>query len=219
MKLRLKIPKPIDILLAFLGVAFCGFGVGISNGASLGFDPIGVFYDGLRAAFDIPSTRLGMVSIAINALLIVFLLIVSRKYISIGTIVYLAGYGVFVDLGTLAYSHTIHEPVLLLRIILAAIGCLMLYIGLGTYIAIDIGVDPFTGVVLWLSDITHKKLKLMKIIFDICVLIIGIILHGTFGIITIICALVGGPIIQFVSEQVMKLYFKKSLNNIKQAGE
>lgn len=215
MKHRLNLPKLTDILLAALGVAFCGFGVGLSNGSALGFDPIGVFYDGLRATFNISPSFLGMVSIGINALLIIFLLFVSRKYVSFGTIIYLAGYGLFVDLGTLVYNLTIHEPSLVLRIILTTIGCLMLYIGLGIYVAIDIGVDPFTGVVLWLSDLTHKKLKIVKMVFDICIFIIGALLHGTLGIVTIVCAFVGGPLIQMVSENVMKLYFRFSIKDIK----
>lgn len=90
----------------------------------------------------------------------------------------------------------------------------MLFIGIGIFIAINIGVDPVTGVNMLVKDKTKLQYKTAKIICDLTSLIIGFSLGGKAGVVTIITAFIAGPVIQKISETFDKKILKKmNLNN------
>ena len=85
----------------------------------------------------------------------------------------------------------------LVRILGSVVGCVLLCFGVAIYIVLDIGVDPFTGIVLFFADITKKEYRIIKIIFDLTLIVIGAILGGKLGAVTLITAIAVGPTIQF----------------------
>lgn len=213
---KIKWPSIGDVLLTIIGATMCGFGVGLTNWAALGLDAIGVFQDGVRNVMGLPNDQLGVAVNLINVVIVVFLLIFARKYVSVGTIVYFIFFGIFIDLATRLCNMLFPEPVLVLRIGVTTVGLLILYIGLGLYIAIDIGVDTFTGVVLFIRDHTKLELKYVKIIFDVAIFVIGALLGGTLGVATLVSASIGGPCIQFFSTKIQKINFKMKLKDYKE---
>ena len=88
-------------------------------------------------------------------------------------------------------------------------GIAVLTLGLGIYIAVDIGVDPFTGVTLLITEITHKKLQYVKIAMDVVTMTAGILLHARIGALTVLSVLLEGPLIAFFTKQVQLVYFRK----------
>ena len=72
------------------------------------------------------------------------------------------------------------------------------------FIAADIGLDPFTGIVMVLRDKCKKEYKVVKICFDIVCILIGFILGGKIGIITILTAATAGPVIQLFADCIKK---------------
>lgn len=181
---------------------FIGIGVAFNNYAGWGNDPIGIVYDGFRVAFGMNSAQLGMASNIINLALVVFLFIVARRYVNIGTFIYLIPYGAFVSMGTKLYPYIFVNDEAFTRVLGSVAGCLLLCIGVSIYIALDMGVDPFTGLVLFLTEITGKQYRHVKVTFDLTMIVIGIILGGKFGIVTLITALTVGPVIQFLVEKL-----------------
>ena len=210
-KIKFSIPNIYDILLALVGVSFCGIGVGFANCAALGLDSIGIFYDGIRNILGFSPDMLGVASFIVSGVILVFLFFASRKYVSFGTLIYILAYGSFVTVGSLVYNAIIENNTLFIRIVFSILGFLLLYIGLGIYVAIDIGVDAFTGIVLYLSELTHFEMKYVKIVFDIFLIIIGAILGGTLGVATFITMIVGGPLIHPFSKKFQAIYFKSKL--------
>ena len=85
---------------------------------------------------------------------------------------------------------------------------MLLCMGVAVYITVDIGVDPFTGVVLLIRDRLNKEYRYVKIGFDIAMIVIGTALGGKLGAVTIITAFAAGPAIQFFSEQLKKYWMK-----------
>ncbi len=216
---KLKMPNIFDILFALIGVSLCGIGVGFVNCASLGFDSIGIFYDGIRNILGFSSDLLGVASFIVSGVLCVFLFFAARKYVSFGTFIYILAYGSFITVGSLIYNALIIESTMVVRIVFTVIGFLLLYFGIGIYVAIDIGVDAFTGVVLFLTDKTHFEMKYVKIVFDILLLVIGALLGGTLGVSTFVTMVLAGPVIQFFSKRFQKVYFRFKLRNIKAEKE
>lgn len=78
--------------------------------------------------------------------------------------------------------------------------------------AADIGIDPWTAIVLILSEKTQKPFKLIKIILDAITLVFGWLMGGVVGLITLFCVFVGGPIIQ-KSAELLDKSFKKVLKS------
>lgn len=202
-------PRIIDILLTVLGAFLCGSGCGFMNYASLGMDALGTFYDGLRMLLGLSIDNIGTVSLIVNIVLIIFLFFASRKYLSIGTLIFMAGYSLFANLATMLPEAIFTDPNIYIRATIGITGILILCIGLGIYIAVDIGVDPPTGLILYVTDITHKKMQYVKITLDLIVMVAGILLGARIGAITVISVLISGPLIAYFTKIFQKLYFKR----------
>lgn len=198
-----------SILAAAFGVLLVGVGVAFNNCAGFGNDPVGIVYDGIRSISGMNQAQLGMASNAVNIVLLVFLFFVGRRYVSIGTFVYLLPYGFCVDLGNFLYGlHGASEDIWV-RVVFSVLGCVLLSLGVAIYITVDIGVDPFTGVVLVLRDVLKKEYRYVKIGFDLTMVILGTLLGGRLGVVTVVTALAVGPVIQFFT-RLLKKYFIKN---------
>lgn len=198
-----------SILAAAFGVLLVGVGVAFNNCAGFGNDPVGIVYDGIRSISGMNQAQLGMASNAVNIVLLVFLLFVGRRYVSVGTFVYLLPYGFCVDLGNFLYGlHGASEDIWV-RVVFSVLGCVLLSLGVAIYITVDIGVDPFTGVVLVLRDVLKKEYRYVKIGFDLTMVILGTLLGGRLGVVTVVTALAVGPVIQFFT-RLLKKYFIKN---------
>ncbi len=206
--------KLAKILFALMGIFFVGVGVAFNASTQLGNDPIGIIYDGMRHSLGLTAGQLGFVSNLINITLIALLLLIGRRYINIGTIIYIIPYGLFVDIGTSIYNAIFTSYSFISRLVAGLTGCLLIYLGVAIFISMDIGLDPFTGLVMVIRDKVKKEFKNVKIIFDIIVVIIGVLLGGKFGIITLITALTAGPSIQWISDKII-FYMNMSKQPIK----
>lgn len=200
----MKQDKKISIVLAIVGIFFIGTGVAFNAAAALGNDPIGIMYDGIRNVAKLSPEQLGMASNIVNISLVVLVLFLNRHYINIGTLIYIVPYGTIVDMGRKIYYVIFKVQTLPTQIIGAGLGCLFLYLGVAMFIAADIGLDPFTGIVMVLRDKCKKEYKVVKICFDIVCILIGFILGGKIGIITILTAATAGPVIQLFADCIKK---------------
>lgn len=191
-------------ITAALGSFIVGIGVALNQRARLGNDPVGIFYDGIRALFRLTDSQLGTVTFAVNLILICLVLFISRKYLSLGTIIFFVFYGTSVQLGGTIYDILALELTLLIQIITSVIGCLGIYIGVALFIVADIGYDPMTGLAMIISDTFKWPFGRGKILFDLILLISGALMGGKLGVITVIMALTAGPIIQRVAGVINK---------------
>ncbi len=209
-----NLPTVSDIILAVLGAVLCGLGCGFINYASLGMDAIGLFYDGVRSILSLSPDKIGTASYVVSFVLSLFLWFADRKYVSFGSIIYIIMYGAFANFGTIMWEKIAPPDSVYMMAAIAILGLFTLYLGLGIYIAIDIGVDAFTGVMLWLCNVTHKEMKIVKIIFDLSLAVIGTLLGGTLGMVTPISIVIGGPCISFLEKKIQKWYFKAKLKKV-----
>lgn len=199
---KLSIKK---IIFAIIGIAFVGIGVAFNAAAGLGNDSIGIVYDGLRNTLKLSTNQLGLASNIINFGLIILLLLIGRKYINIGTLIYILPYGFFVKMGSKLFNIIFPADMMFHKIVASVLGCMILYFGVSIFIAMDIGLDPFTGLVMVIKDVLKWEYNKTKILFDCSFICIGIILGGKLGVVTVITAFSAGPIIQFMSQKIVIL--------------
>lgn len=192
------------VLIAVIGIFFVGLGVAFNAGTLFGNDPIAILYDGLRSLLKMAPEELGLISNAVNVGMIVILFLIGKKYINIGTLIYILPFGFFVSMGTNIYNVIINQSSIVQRIIGAVIGCTATYFGVALFILADIGLDPFTGVVMVIKDKIGWSFRKTKICFDIVMVLIGFLSGGKLGVITLITIVTAGPTIQFFSDRLKK---------------
>lgn len=146
-----------------------------------------------------------MTSNIVNIVLLVLVFLADRHYVNLGTFIYLIPYGFAVDLGGKLYQALIPAQTLPFQILGAFIGCLLLYVGVAMFITMDMGVDPLPA---WCSSFgtgsTWSTWKI-KVIFDLCMMVLGFVLGGKLGVITILTAITAGPCIQAFSGPAQKI--------------
>jgi uncharacterized protein len=195
------------IFIAVIGIFFVGLGIAFNAGTLFGNDPIAILYDGLRNLLGMEPEELGLISNAVNIGMIVILFFIRKKYINIGTLIYIVPFGFFVSIGTKIYNAVINQDSMVQRVIGAVIGCTATYFGVALFIVVAIGLDPFTGVVMAIADRIGWNFRRTKICFDIVMVLVGYLCGGKLGVITLITVAAAGPVIQFFTD-VLKRYIK-----------
>ncbi len=185
------------IFFAFVGAALMGFGIAMNSCIGLGNDPVSVLADGVHKFFNID---LGTAFNVLNYTLLAFVLIFSRCYINLGTIIHAFMLGFFTNVGVRAYSLLSPPTNLIFRAAVAVVACLLLFFGIAVFIAVNIGVDAWTGLAMFLRDKTCFEYKVYRVAIDMLSLLVGYLLGGTVGVTTVVAACFGGPIIQTFAE-------------------
>lgn len=196
---------PRKIAAAILGVLFVGCGIAINNGAGLGNDPVGIFYDGIRLTLNLNYEQLNIASSVVNFLLLIIVFFTGRKYVNLGTLIYIVPYAICISIGTSIFNIIPCTDFLVVKILCSIVGCCLLYSGVALFVVADIGLDPFTGLSMVIAKTIHKDFKFGKWITDSILISTGFILGGSLGIITIITLIMGGPMIQFFEKQIKRI--------------
>lgn len=200
------------LVLAAAGIVLVGTGIAFNAGAALGNDPIGIVYDGIRNTVGLSPQQLGKASDFVNFILVAVVFLMGRRYINIGTFIYILPYGAIVSVGTKLYGCLFRTQTLPMQILGATSGCLLLYTGVAMFITADIGLDPFTGLVMVIRDRVGRDYRIVKVCFDACCIVAGFVLGGKLGVITILTAVSAGPMIQLFADRLavrMKIRRKK----------
>ena len=192
----------IRILILMIGLSIAHLGVTLFLLSELGSDPFNVLIQGLFRTLSSLTERgfltHGRVHIAVSLLFILILLLTDRSYIKIGTVLCMVCGGPIIDFFTLLLT-PLFEKIgsLPLRILVLAVGCVILAYGMTIVIKSDAGTGPNDLVAIVISDKLHRKFSVVRIIVDVCFVTVGWLLGGTFGIGTIICAALVGPVAGF----------------------
>ncbi len=192
------IEKAIRLGVLFGGLVVAHLGVTLFLLADLGADPFNVMIQGLRLLVirtGLLTPTHGMVHMAVCFLIILILLIVDRSYVKAGTIVCMFCGGPIIDFFTWILGRFgIGTAVLPIKIIVLILGCVILAFGMSVVIRSDAGTGPNDLVAVVISDKTKKRFGIVRIITDVSFVLIGFLLGGKFGVGTLICAFLVGPV-------------------------
>lgn len=198
-------------MLALFGLMLCGIGVGAFLYSGLGLDPASVFMQGLGKSFDI---SYGTASALVNITILGIVFLIDRKYIHVSSILAIFGIGYTADFTNLFLNYWIGQQMSLpLKILLLAVGLLIMGTGVATYIRADLGVGAIDLVSEIISDKTHKQYRWIRIFADATFFGVGFLLGGQVGVGTIVAVLLTGPTVQFVRPFVFRVTSKILINN------
>lgn len=203
----------LRVLILLAGLTIAHLGVTLFLLADLGADPFNVLVQGIfrtaREAVGWEALTHGYTHIAICFLIIVVLLFVDRSYIKIGTLLCMVCGGPIIDFFTyfLGFLFAAERPLWFKLPILAA-GCVILAFGMTIVIKSDAGTGPNDLVALVISDKSSFKFSIVRVIVDVCFVAVGFLLGGAFGIGTLVCACLVGPVAGFFLPRSEKLVNK-----------
>jgi hypothetical protein len=189
----------IRIFILMVGLTVAHLGVTLFLLTELGSDPFNVLIQGLfRTLFSVTGWSFlshGRVHVAVSLLIILILLLTDRSYIKIGTVLCMVCGGPIIDFFTRLLTPLFTQVASLpARILILALGCVILAYGMTIVIKSDAGTGPNDLVAIVISDKLHRKFSIVRIIVDVCFVAVGWLLGGTFGLGTIICAALVGPV-------------------------
>lgn len=198
------------LLILILGLTIAHLGVTLFLLSNLGSDPFNVLIQGI--ANILPLSH-GTCHQIVCFLILGVLLFVARSYIKAGTFICMFFGGPIIDFFSWLLGGLIHDgSSIIVRFISLILGCFILAFGMTIVIKSDAGTGPNDLVGVVISDKLHKPFGIIRVIVDFSFVIIGVLPGGIFGIGTIVCAFLIGPIADRflpVSEKlVVKLLYK-----------
>jgi len=189
----------LRLVILFVGLTIAHLGVTMFLLADLGADPFNVLVQGLYRGLGSLSgwafLTHGRVHIAVCFLIIIVLLIVDRSYVKLGTIVCMVFGGPIIDLFSLLLAPLFAMvSSFAVKLLLLALGCVILAYGMTIVIKSQAGTGPNDLVAVVISDKLKKKFSIVRVIVDFSFVAAGWLLGGVFGIGTLVCAFLVGPV-------------------------
>lgn len=139
--------------------------------------------------------------------MILFVLFYDRSQIHVGTVLYQIIYSLCVDLFADCHVYSSHRWI---NFIIMLLGIVIFASGTGLYAAAALGRGSYEALTFALAERNNWKVKIVRMILDAAVVVIGVALGGKFGLCTIITVLISGPIIQFVNSKSRQWIFHLS---------
>lgn len=189
----------VRMLILFVGLCIAHLGVTLFLLADLGSDPFNVLVQGvfrtLSNTFGLEFLTHGYTHVGINLLIILVLLFVDRTYIKLGTVFCMVFGGPIIDFFTILLENNINSGLpFAVRLLVLALGCVILAYGMTVVMKSDAGTGPNDLVAISISEKAHFPFGITRTVTDVSFVVIGFLLGGKFGIGTIVCAALVGMV-------------------------
>lgn len=187
-------------IMSFVGIAILSLGTAFLRGGQVGLDPFTATNTGISGHLGL---GLGIYQLMANALIFIFILVLDRHKIGIGTLLnmVLVGFEVqwFITLYQRVFGTHVNAIIVISDLI---IGLLLFTLGASMYMGADLGVAPYDAIAPILSDRLHAKYRTVRIAQDVLFMVAGFLVGGPVGLGTVIVAFFTGPLITFWDRHV-----------------
>ena len=190
------------IIIIVIGSIIAAYGITLALYAGFGGATLAVLWQGISRTFHI---SIGMASLIVAIIMIVFSFFYDRSQIHIGTIIYQLVYSLCVDLFANAHVYSTH---LWVNALIMLLGVMLFAVGTGVYAAASLGRGSYEALTFSLAEKNGWQVKAVRMILDIVMVLTGVLLGGKFGICTIVTIIISGPVIQFTASKTKKLLIK-----------
>lgn len=185
---------------AVAGVAVLAFGSAVLLSAHVGVDPFTAANIGGSNRLGID---LGVYQLAVNALLLVPVLLWGRRYLGLGTVINMVLTGFFVQWFTAWVDPWVPSPPThLLQAGLFLIGILLFAAGASAYMTAGIGTAPYDAIAPIVVDHSRLPYRVVRVAQDLLFVALAVALGGPVGVGTVMTAFFAGPLIDFFNRRV-----------------
>jgi uncharacterized membrane protein YczE len=178
---------PERLLRCIVGLACFGVGISLFVASDLGVPPWDVFHQGLAELTGLP---MGTVIIGVGFALLL-LWIPLRQRPGLGTLLNAVEIGLVVNL---TIDHVPDPGNLVIRALYVIAGLLIVGVGSGLYIGAGLGAGPRDGLMMGLAQ-RGVSVRVARTALEAVVLVLGMLLGGSFGVGTLAFALGIGPVV------------------------
>lgn len=188
------------IVVIVIGSMIAAYGITLALYAGFGGATLAVLWQGLSETFHM---SIGMASFMVALGMILFVVIYDRSQIHIGTVLYQIVYSACVDL--FANCH-IYSRYVWVNFLIMLLGVILFAVGTGLYASASLGRGSYETVTFALAEKNNWQVKIVRMILDIVMVVVGVLLGGKFGICTIVTVIISGPVIQLVNARSKQLF-------------
>ena len=126
------------------------------------------------------------------------LVLTDKHYVKAGTLVCMFFGGPIIDFFSIILNPLdMNSLPLPARILILSLGCMILAFGMTIVINSEAGTGPNDLVAIVISDKTKVSFSIIRILVDSSFVLAGFFLGGVFGIGTLVCVLLVGPVAGF----------------------
>lgn len=189
-------------VVLLISVFLMGVGVGILDQLGFGTDPCSVLNLGMSRLL---GWSFGNYQLTFNLLLIALILLMKEyRRIGLGTLANMVAVGYAADLTTwvLNMVHPLYNDPMLVKVLVFIPTMLMFMVAASFYMVVDLGVSPYDAI----PQIIHSHAKRLsftavRVIWDVSAMMIGYLVGGTVGVVTIVMGFFLGPVISAIAKK------------------
>ena len=171
------------------GLALFAVGISLQMNANIGAPPWDVFHQGVSKQTEISVGKV----IVMTGFILLLLWVPLKEKPGLGTILNALEIGLVADLALAI----IPEPSnILIRLVMAALGIVVVAVGTGFYIGSALGPGPRDGLMTGLAK-RGVPIRIGRTAIEVTVLIVGLVLGGQVGVATFAFAFGVGPLVHF----------------------
>lgn len=201
------------IVMTTSGVILCAIAVGFFKCSRFGVDPFQCFSQGIWMHFFEKSISFGLYYIILSGIMMLFDLVIAKKYMGAATLVSMFLSGYIVDFTCKVISHFSPAPSLPLRILFLSVAVFIMCFASSLYMTSNLGVSVYDAIPIVITDNRKLPFKFVRIGCDLLCVSIGILTGLLPGIGTLITAFFMGPLIEFFNHHISEpLLFRQRYN-------
>ncbi|RWZ59981.1 YitT family protein [Halobacillus fulvus] len=204
-----RFEKPLRWSFFSIGLIILGLGISMTMQVkAFGIGPWDVFHYGLFLKMGL---TVGTWSILAGLAIVVVHAFIEKRVPQIGTILNMVLIGVFIDF----FNWLLPEPELfLMQVLMFGLGTTVIALGIGIYVAPEMGAGPRDSLMLMITDATGWKVSTVRNGIEITVAVLGFLLGGPVGLGTVFIALFLGTLVGYTLPMA-----RKSLDLLIRKGE
>lgn len=185
--------KVIRYGVCMLGIMLTSLSAAVFYLVQLGSDPYQVMVSGVA---NIIGVSYGMTIMIVNIGLSICMVLFARKYVKIALFLVTFCSGFLVDCYINLLKNFIHSELpMQQRIMIGIIGCFIMVVGIFLYLTPELGASPTEAIGLVIAEFVHKPYGHIRLMLDIFFTLIGTLMGGNLGIVTLIAVVMTGPLV------------------------
>ena len=162
-----KLEWIIKLIIIVVGSVIAAYGITLALYAGFGGATLAVLWQGISKTFHV---SIGMASMLVAIVMIVFAFFYDRSQIHIGTILYQIVYSLCVDLFANAHVYSTHIWV---NALIMLLGIVIFAIGTGFYAAASLGRGSYEALTFSLAEKNNWQVKIVRMVLDVVMVVTG----------------------------------------------
>lgn len=174
-----------------------GLAVALLMKANMGMDPFTSFQSAIS-----PMTGLsvGTWSVILNSAIVIAFLFIDRKLIGLGSVVFAAGIGPFINLFSGLLDKLFPGTLPLWSALICVLaGTVIISASIANYLPLQLGAQATDMISITLGRLTHKTVGFGMILFNGVMFVIAVLLGAVWGLGTLSCVFLVGKLVDWLS--------------------